>query len=191
MVNMLAKNWWMLIARGVFAVIFGVIALIVPQITLAALILMFGAYVLVDGVFNSYTAFTARQMNPRWWVTLLEGLVGILAGILTFIFPTMTAIVLLYVIAFWAIMTGILEIAAAIQLRQEISNEWLLGLGGVLSMMFGIALILAPGTGALALVWVIGLYAITFGVSLIILGFRVRAMPTTPTNNRESAYTTG
>jgi len=179
MLNVMSRNWWHLVARGVFAVLFGLLAIALPGLTLAALVFMFGAYVLVDGGFNVYAAVVDRENNRQWWLGLLEGGVGIVAGILTFIWPGITGIVLLYVIAFWAILTGILEIMAAVQLRKEINTEWLLGLSGVLSVVFGVLLILSPGSGALAVAWLIGFYAVLFGITLIGLGFRLRQNPQT------------
>lgn len=170
----MSRNWWTLVARGVFAVLFGLLAIIVPGLTLAILVLMFGAYVLVDGAFNVYAALVGRGNQQHWWIGLLEGVIGVIAGILTFIWPAITGLILLYLIAFWAVLTGILEIMAAFQLRKEISNEWLLGLSGVLSSLFGVLLILSPSSGALAIAWVIGLYAMVFGGLLIWLGFRLR-----------------
>lgn len=168
-----SKNWWMLVLRGVLAILFGVVALLVPGTALIALVLVFGFYALLDGGVSFFHALTHRG-RPRWWVGLLEGIVGIGIGILTFLWPGITGLALLYLIAFWAILTGILEVVAAIQLRKEIENEWLLGLGGVLSVAFGVLLIISPVSGALAIAWLIGIYAIMFGVTLIVLGFRLR-----------------
>ncbi|MCI0710650.1 MAG: HdeD family acid-resistance protein [Chloroflexi bacterium] len=175
MLDTLSRNWWTLIIRGLVAVLFGLFAIFVPDLTLRVLVLLFGAYALVDGGINIYAALIGGDPDQRWWVGLLEGLVGVAAGILTFIWPEITALVLLYLIAFWAIFTGILEIWGAIQLRREINNEVLLGISGVLSIIFGALLIIAPGSGALAVTWLIGFYAILFGVMMIALGFRVRS----------------
>jgi uncharacterized membrane protein HdeD (DUF308 family) len=174
MVNTLARNWWALAIRGLVAVLFGIVALIWPGITLTALVYLFGAYALVDGVFSIIAAVRDREEREQWWVLLLEGLAGIAAGIVAFIWPGITALVLLFLIAAWAIITGILEIVAAIRLREQIDNEWLLALSGVLSLIFGAILVIAPGPGALAVVWIIGIYAILFGILLILLAFRAR-----------------
>lgn len=174
MVNQLARNWWVLVLRGVVAVIFGVLAFIWPFITVTVLVLFFGAYALVDGIFAVWSALTHRSEHDRWWVLLLEGLVGIAAGILTFFYPGVTALVLLYFIAIWAVLTGVLEIAAAIRLRREIEGEWLLVFSGILSVIFGIVAVIFPSTGAVAIVWLIAAYAILFGLLLITLGLRVR-----------------
>lgn len=180
MLSMMSRYWWLVVLRGVFAILFGVLAFIWPGITIGALVILFGAYALVDGVSSVITAIMHRQENDRWWVVLLEGIAGIVFGVLTFLWPAITAVVLLVFIAVWAILTGILEVVAAIRLRKEIEGEWALGLAGVLSLIFGIIMLLRPGAGALALIWVIGSYAILFGVLLIYLGFRLRgADPTT------------
>lgn len=174
MLSNLSRYWWLLALRGVAAILFGILAFAWPQLTLEVLVILFGVYVLIDGVSNIVTGFSQRESNERWWVMLLEGLVGILAGILTLVYPGMSAFILLYFIAAWAILTGVLEIVAAIRLREEITGEWALALSGVASIIFGILLFLFPGTGALAVVWIIGSYAILFGALLIYLVFKVR-----------------
>jgi uncharacterized membrane protein HdeD (DUF308 family) len=173
----LSRNWWALALRGLLAVLFGLAAFFLPGITLTALILLFGAFALVDGVFAIVAAVRAEEHGARWWLLLAEGVFGVLIGILTFIWPGLTALVLLYFVAAWAIVTGVFEIAGAIRLRQEIEGEWALILGGVLSVIFGVLLAVLPGVGILALVWLIGAYAVVFGVLLIILAFRVRNQP--------------
>ncbi len=175
MENMLARNWWLIALRGVAAIIFGVLALVWPGITLLALTILFGAYALVDGFLAVIAALTHHTGNRRWWVVLLEGIAGIAAGILTFIWPGLSAFVLVLLIAAWAIVTGILEIWSAIELRRVIKNEWLLILSGLLSVVFGLLVAIFPGAGALAIVWLIGAYAIVFGVLFLILGFRLRS----------------
>lgn len=179
MVSTLSKHWWMLALRGVLAILFGVLALIWPGLALEVLVLLFGAYALVDGVAAIFTAFSNRETNKSWWILALEGLVGVIAGILTFVYPGITALVLLTVIAVWAIMTGVMEIIAAIRLREEIEGEFLLGLSGLASVIFGVLVLLFPGGGALAVVWMIAIYAIIFGVLLIALGLRFRNTSTT------------
>jgi uncharacterized membrane protein HdeD (DUF308 family) len=129
---------------------------------------------LVDGVFAIISAFTNRAGPERWWVLLLEGLVGIAAGIITFLLPGVATIVLIYVIAFWAILTGVFEISAAIRLRKEIQGEWMLALGGILSIVFGMLLLFFPTAGELTVTWLIGIYAILFGIVLLGLGLRLR-----------------
>ncbi|HLW48680.1 MAG TPA: HdeD family acid-resistance protein [bacterium] len=174
MVQVLARNWWALALRGVAALVFGLIALLMPGLTLVALVILFGAYSLVDGVFAVAAAVRAAETHHRWAWLLVEGLTGILTGIITFLWPGITAIVLLYLIALWAIVTGVLEVVAGFNLRGHLANEWLLLLGGVASIIFGVVLILQPMAGALALTWLIGLYALVFGVLMLILAFRMR-----------------
>lgn len=177
MVSMLSRYWWVFVLRGLFAIIFGVLALIWPGPALLTLVLLFGAYALVDGIFAVIAGIKSYGENKRWWVVLLGGVVGILVGILTFFWPGTTAFVLLYFIAAWAIITGVLDIVAAIELRKVITNEWAWGLGGLASAIFGVLLILFPGAGALSVVWLIGIYAIIAGIFFIALGFRLRSHP--------------
>jgi uncharacterized membrane protein HdeD (DUF308 family) len=171
----LAESWWLLLLRGVAAIIFGVLAFFWPGITLLSLILLWGIYALADGVFALGEALFGKnvQTGPRWWLAVV-GLVSLAAGVLTFVWPGMTALVLLAFIAIWAIVIGALQIWGAIQLRKEIDNEWLLVLSGILSIVFGIVLLANPGTGALAVIWLIGAYAIILGCIYIALSFRLR-----------------
>ena len=173
--DVLARNWGWVVLRGIIALLFGLLTLSRPGITLAALILFFGAYAFADGVFTVISAIANRHGQPHWVWVLFGGLCGIAAGIITFAMPHLTAIVLLYFIAFWAILTGISEIAAAVRLRKLITDEWLLGLVGALSVLFGIYLIASPRGGALAVALWIGLYATLLGIGLLILGFRLRS----------------
>jgi uncharacterized membrane protein HdeD (DUF308 family) len=172
----MSRNWWMLLLRGVFAILFGIIAWLTPGIALASLVLLFGVYVLIDGVATIISAFNSRATNPNWWVVLLEGIVGVIAGVITFLYPGVTTIALLYIIAIWMIITGVMQIIAAVHLRKEITGEFWLGLAGLLSILVGGYLILNPGPGILALLWVIAVYSIVFGIMLIMLAFRVRGM---------------
>ena len=174
MMGVLARNWWALALRGLFAVVFGLLAFALPGPTLVALVILFGAYSLVDGIFALVAAVRAAEAHERWWLFVLEGIAGIAAGLITFMWPGITALVLLYLIAWWALITGIFEIAAAIRLRKEITGEWVLALGGVASVIFGLILLFRPGTGALAVVWLIGTYALVFGLLLLLLAFRLR-----------------
>jgi uncharacterized membrane protein HdeD (DUF308 family) len=176
MLEKFTHNWWMFVVRGMAAVIFGVLALIWPGQALQALVLVFGAYVLVDGIFAVIAGIAARGYFDRWWAVLLEGMVGIVIGLLTFFWPNITALVLVYFIATWALITGIFEIVAAIQLRRVITGEWMYILGGLLSIIVGIVLFVFPGAGAVSLVWMIGIYAIVFGISEIIFAFRLRGL---------------
>lgn len=170
----LARGWWLLLLRGLVAIVFGVLAWVQPGITLAALVLLFGAYSMADGALCLWTAITGPKGHEYWWLLLLEALVGIGIGFLTFFAPGITALALLFYIAIWAIATGVLEIAAAIRLRKEIDNEWLLLLAGLASVAFGILLAAQPAVGALAVLWLIGSYAILFGVLLLILAVKIR-----------------
>jgi uncharacterized membrane protein HdeD (DUF308 family) len=168
-------HWWALGIRGVIAILFGLAALLRPGIALEALILLFGAYALVDGVFAIVGVFGGTRGGTPRWVLLLEGVAGVLAGLIAFVLPGMTALVLLYLIAGWSIATGVLEAATAIRLRREIQGEWALVAGGALSVLFGVVLAVLPVVGILSLVWLIGAYAVAFGVLLIITAFRVRS----------------
>lgn len=173
MVHALAKNWWMLLLRGIAAIIFGGLALAWPGMTLLTLVLFYGAYALIDGVLAIGAAIAGGTLLPRWWLAVV-GLLGIGAGLLTFMMPGLTTIVLLYLIAGWAIATGVFQIIGAIRLRKEIDNEWFLILGGIVSVLFGAAMMVAPGAGALALITVIGIYALFIGVLLVALSFRLK-----------------
>lgn len=170
----LARNWWAIALRGVAAIIFGILALLMPVITIAALILLFGVYAVVEGILNVIAAVRGHSGAPRWFL-LLEGVVSVAAGIIAFAWPGLTAIVLLYVIAAWAIVTGVLEIAAAIRLHNRIRGEGWLVLGGILSVVAGALMMWAPGAGALALVLWIAAYVLVFGVLLVGLAFRLRS----------------
>jgi uncharacterized membrane protein HdeD (DUF308 family) len=171
MLHTLAANWWALALRGLVAVLFGLVTFFIPGMTLAILVLLFGAYALVDGIFNVVAFF---RVASHHWAWLVEGVIGIIAGLVTFAWPAITAIVLLYVIAFWAIFTGIFEIIAGIRLRKVITNEWLLIVMGAVSLLFGLFILFAPAAGALAIVLWIGAYALVFGIFLLALAFRLR-----------------
>jgi uncharacterized membrane protein HdeD (DUF308 family) len=171
----LAENWWLLLLRGLVAIAFGMIAFFWPDITLVALTYLFGIYAIVDGVVAIWAAFNAPLggAGPRWWLGL-SGVVSILAGIAAFAYTGMTTLVLLMVIAIWAIIIGIVQIWGAIELRKILDDTWLLGLTGALSIAFGVIMIAKPGAGAVALVWTIGWFAIVFGGLYIALAFRLR-----------------
>jgi len=170
----LADNWWLLLLRGLVAIAFGLIAFFWPDITLTALIYLFGIYAIVDGVFAIWAAFNAMgDAGPRWWLGL-SGVISILAGIAAFAYTGVTTQVLLIIIAVWAIIIGLVLIWGAIELRRILDDPWLLGLTGALSIAFGVILIAKPGAGAVALVWTIGWFAIVFGGLWIALAFRLR-----------------
>jgi uncharacterized membrane protein HdeD (DUF308 family) len=173
MLARLARHWWMFVLRGVAAILFGVAAFIWPGLTIATLIILFGAYALVDGIFLTIAAISGWSHMEDPWLILLEGLIGIGIGAVTFHSPAITGLGLLIYIAAWSLATGVLEIAAAMRLRKELTGEiWLL-LSGIISILFAIVLMWFPMAGALGLAWVIGAYAIGFGVMLIALGLRL------------------
>jgi uncharacterized membrane protein HdeD (DUF308 family) len=172
MLNTLSHSWWTLVLRGLAAIIFGILAYVWPDITFTVLVLLFGAYALWDGVFALISAF--RTQGERRWLLVMEGLVGIAAGLVTFFWPGAATLAILTIIAAWAIVTGVFEIIGAIRLRKEIDGEWLLFLSGLLSVLFGIALVIWPVAGLVAVTWMIGGYALVFGILFIILGFRLR-----------------
>jgi uncharacterized membrane protein HdeD (DUF308 family) len=169
----LAKNWWLLLLRGIAGIVFGVLAFVWPGITLLTLIIFYGAYALVDGVFAIGAAFRGGEAQSRWWLILI-GVLGIAAGLLTFLWPGLTALVLATFIGAWSLIHGIFEIVGAIKIRKEIDNEWWLILSGALSVLFGLVMLILPGAGALALVWVIGAYSIIFGALLVGFAFRLK-----------------
>jgi uncharacterized membrane protein HdeD (DUF308 family) len=171
----LFRNWWVLLLRGLVAIAFGVLVWLQPGISLAALVLLFGAYSMADGILSIWTAIAERKEREHWGLLLVGGLLGIGVGILTFLVPGITALALLFYIAVWAIATGVLEIVAAIRLRKEIEGEWLLILSGLVSVVFGIVLMARPGAGALAVLWLIATYAVVFGILLVILAFKARS----------------
>jgi uncharacterized membrane protein HdeD (DUF308 family) len=175
MTVILAKNWWSLVIRGVAAILLGVITFIWPGITLGALVLLFGFYALIDGLVSLAGAVRAAGAHERWGALLIEGLAGIAAGIITFAWPSITALSLVYVIAAWALVTGVFEIVAAARLRKYIEGEWLLALSGLASLVLGVVMIALPLAGALAIAYWIGIYAFIFGVLLVALGFRLRS----------------
>ena len=173
--EILSRNWGWLVLRGMVAVLFGVLTAFQPGITLAALVLLFGAYALTDGVATIIWAIANRQEEPHWVSLIVGGLLSIAAGVVTFFWPAMTTVALLFVIAGWAMVTGIATIAAAVRLRKVIVGEWRLVLSGLLSVTFGVILGAAPAAGALAMVLWIGAFAIVSGVLLITLGMRLRS----------------
>jgi uncharacterized membrane protein HdeD (DUF308 family) len=170
----LGRVWWLILLRGIVAIIFGVLAWAWPGATLVTLTLFWGAYALVDGAAALWGGWQTRDRGRPMWQIVLIGLLGIAAGIFTFVAPGITAIALLIVIAVWAIANGVFQIAAAIRLRKEIANEWLMILSGALSILFGGLVIANPGAGALAVLWLIGVFAIAYGAMLVVLAFKLR-----------------
>ncbi len=175
MTIVLARNWWSLVIRGFVAILLGAVTLLWPGITVGALVILYAAYALSDGVFSLIGAWRASQSHERWGALVLEGIAGVAAAAVTVFWPAITALVLVYVIAAWALVTGVLEIAAAVRLRKHISGEWLLALSGVVSIVFGVWVIWAPLAGVLAIAFGVGIYALFFGATLIALGFRLRS----------------
>jgi uncharacterized membrane protein HdeD (DUF308 family) len=177
LIETLKRHWWVPVIRGIAAIIFGIIAFAYPGLTVATLVLLFGAWVLVDGTFRIVGAIGHRASDPDWGWHLVIGILGIIVGLLTFHAPQVTALALLIYIAAWALMIGAAEIAIAIKLRREITGEVFLILMGLASILFAVLLLWNPLPGAIALVWLIGSYAIVFGVLGIFLGFRLRSLP--------------
>jgi len=173
--SILSRNWWLMLLRGIAAIAFGVLIFAKPQISLQVLVYLFGVYVLVEGILGIAVAVQARGELDSWGVLFLWGLFGVAVGVLTFVKPEITALALLFYIALWAIATGVLEIAAAIRLRELIKNEWLLILAGLVSVAFGVLLIARPEAGVLAVLALIGVYAIVFGVLLVTFAFKIRS----------------
>jgi uncharacterized membrane protein HdeD (DUF308 family) len=172
--SILRENWWAIALRGLIGILIGVVAFLLPIPTMIALVWLFGAYAILDGLFNLVTVWR-RGRTRAWWAMALEGVLGLGAGIISFVWPGITALALVYLIAAWALVTGVLEIIAAIRLRKEIKGEWLLALTGVFSLILGVLFAIAPDAGAVALVWFWGAYAAAFGILLIWLSFRLRA----------------
>lgn len=172
MLDLLTQKWWTVALRGILGIVFGSVALVFPGVTLVTLALVFGAYAFGDGVFAVVSAFGHRGREAVWYV--LDGILGIAVGIATFFFPGITAQALVFLIGLWAILTGIFEVVAGFEL--PISRDWLLVLAGVLSIVFGVVVFANPGNGAIAVVWLIGIYALMFGVTMLVFGIRLRGM---------------
>ena len=172
--RILSQYWWMTLLRGLLWIVFGVIIFTEPGISLLTLTVLFGAFALVDGIGTVVTAIGGRKEHENWWVLMLGGLCGIGIGILTAVNPALTATVLLFYMAIWAIATGLLEMVAAVRLRKEISGEFWLALAGLTSIALGVLILARPAVGALSLLWIIAGYAVVFGITLILLSLRVR-----------------
>jgi uncharacterized membrane protein HdeD (DUF308 family) len=172
--NILSQFWWMTLLRGIFWILFGIVILATPGISLLSLTLALGAVIFIDGILNIANAFSGRHMHEDWWVLLLVGLTGIALGIFTFVSPQTMALAIVYYVAIWAIATGLLEIVAAVRLRKQIERELWLGLAGIASVIFGVLLVARPAAGALTLLWLFAVFAIAFGAALLMLAFRVR-----------------
>jgi uncharacterized membrane protein HdeD (DUF308 family) len=169
------QYWLSLLIRGIIAVLFGLAAILWPGLTVLLLVALFGVYAFIDGVVDVVAAFRESKTVPHWWLLLLEGLVGIIIGIVAFFWPSITALILLYLVAVWAIVTGIFEIGAVFSKdNRPLGMEWTLGAAGVISILLGIFLFLNPRGGLLGLVWAVGIYAIIFGILLLIRAFQFR-----------------
>jgi uncharacterized membrane protein HdeD (DUF308 family) len=173
MIGQLIRNWWIPVVRGVLGILFGLLVFAYPQTAVTVFVYLFGAYMLVDGIAALTFAFDINR--GRGWL-ILSGIAGIAAGILTFMYPSATAVTLVYIVAAWAIVSGIFEVIAAIEWRDVLSDAWMLGLGGVLSIILGVLLFSSPSAGLLAWAYVIGVYAIAYGVLYIVTGFRIKSL---------------
>lgn len=180
----LVRSWWSFVLRGLAAIAFGILTFVKPGITLKFLIVLFAVYALVEGVFGIAGALKEIRSEKRSLLLLLGGLVSVAAGIIALAAPGLTAVTLLWVIAFWAFVTGGIELVTAIRLRREVEGEWIMGLAGLLSILFGLLLVMAPSVGALVMVFQIGFYAIVFGCALVGLGYRLRHWQTLPNSRR-------
>jgi uncharacterized membrane protein HdeD (DUF308 family) len=171
---LLAKNWWAVALRGVFAIIFALIAFFWPGATLLSFAIFFSAYMLVDGVFGIVSGIRAASNNQRWGLLILEGLLNILVGVIAFLMPGLTIVFFVTLMAVWSLVTGILMIVAAFRLNPEYGRGWLV-FSGIVSVLFGVALLIAPLVGAVVLTWWLGAYAMFFGIALVVLAFKLRS----------------
>lgn len=176
MLGVISRNWWIFLLRGVIAILFGIVAIVWPGLTLTTLVWLFGFYAIVDGIAAIWHGISNRDARDHRLASVLIGIAGIVTGLLVIILPGLSAIAVMILIAVWMVVTGVLQIVSAIRLRQVIANEWFLGLSGLLSVLLGLYFLVFPGSGALALVTVIGIYAIIFGVLLIDFSFRIRTL---------------
>jgi uncharacterized membrane protein HdeD (DUF308 family) len=170
----LAKNWWAIALRGLLAIIFGLIALFVPAATMLSLVLLFSAYMLLDGVFAIVAAVRAARKHERWGLLVFQGVIDIVAGVVAFLWPGITVIAFVLLVAAWALVSGGLMLGAAFRLKID-HGRWWLALGGIASLIYGALLIVAPLIGALVMTWWLGAYAVVFGVALLVLAFKLRS----------------
>lgn len=188
MIDTSARNWWLVILRGILAILFSVAAFAWPQVTIVLMVWMFGIYAILAGLVSVRTGLSRTKTSSRWWAFLLDGLVRIAVGVMALIWPDLATLAIVLLIASWAILTGILEIAAAIRLRYEITSEWLLGLGGIISIVLGVLLLIQPLAGGIAIIWTIAAYAMIFGVLLIVFGFRLRNRSISGPGHRQALH---
>lgn len=174
--NEIANNWWVFALRGLLAIAFGLAAFLLPAFTLLMLVYIFASYCLIDGIIVTSIGIKVRKNLKYWGVLLLEGILSILTGIITFAIPALTAIVFVVIVAIWAIVTGVLKIVETIQHREHLATEWPLLLVGVVSIIFGIVLFARPALGLLTLLWTVGTFALIAGIVLIIQSFQVRSL---------------
>jgi len=173
MSDLLAQNWWALALRGAFAILFALVAFFIPGATILSLVLFFSAYMLVDGIFGIVAALRAATHHQRWGLLILEGAVNIAVGVIAFAWPGLTVLFFVTLLAVWSLITGVLLVVAAFRLHPAYGRGWLI-VGGLVSVLFGIALLVAPMVGAVVLTWWLGAYALVFGIVLLILAFRLR-----------------
>lgn len=170
---LLAQNWWAIALRGVFAILFALIAFFWPGAALLSFVLFFSAYMLVDGIFGIVAAVRAASNHQRWGLLVLEGIVDILVGVIAFAWPGLTLVFFVTLMAVWSLITGILMIVAAFRLDPAFGRGWLI-FSGIVSVLFGVALLIAPLVGAVVLTWWLGAYALVFGITLIALAFKLK-----------------
>lgn len=175
MIIMISRKWWTWILRGVLAVLAGVVALIWPNISIQAILILLGIYLIADGLLTAAVSILHRRQAANWWFFLAEGVMGLVIGFFALVFPHIMAVAVVYLVAFWALVTGILEILAAVQLRRQMAGEWLLLLAGILSLIIGIVFIVLPHAGIVLIVWLLAFYLILFGVLMTVLGIRMRS----------------
>lgn len=189
--RLLKRSWWALALRGVAAILFGLLAVMWPGITLLVLVGFFAAYAFITAAVSMYAAVKNRQSDKGWWLLLLLGLVAFASGVLSLIYPAVTALVLVLLMGANALVTGVLDIAMAVRLRKAIRNEWLLGLAGLVSIVFGAMVMIFPGAGAIAMVWLVSFYAVLTGVLLLALAVRMRSSATAATGTGSTPKGTG
>lgn len=174
MLKSLTRYWWLLVLRGLVSVLFAGFAFLNPHAAFATLVLALGLFLLVDGAAALYLGMRMRGKDAEWWVVVSEGLLGVVLGLLTLANPDITGAGVILFVAVWCLVTGVFEISTAIRLRKEIDNEWLLGIAGAVSVALGLLMLINPTAGALSITLWIGIYALFFGLLLLILGLRVR-----------------
>ncbi|KRW94883.1 HdeD family acid-resistance protein [Paracoccus sp. MKU1] len=179
LIRVMADHWWVPLLRGIAAILFGLLALIWPGLTVYALLLVFGAYAIFDGAMAIVTAFRRKSSDDRWWAWALDGALSLLIGLMALFWPEATALAFIIWMAAWGVVAGVFRIIAAIRLRDEIEGEWALGLSGLLLMAWGVLLALVPAAGLLSIAWLIGLFALLIGVVMIVLALRLRGLKST------------